>query len=530
MRQPAGSLQARFQTGHLALAAGHQGLHDFDRQLLCRYRSQEVELQHAVFLAQRLEQGFRRVQHEVRLAGVQLGTQPVQQATEYAQRLVDLGTAGGTDGARQAFGPDGHALVMVRAAHDALQGIVVHRFGHAVQAEGKRADVGAQPGHGRFQRRHRMRNPGTEDMMAGNFQRHVALARQFLAHGLQRQLRCIEQAVVQMLRPGQLFVLAFEQPEQDPDHAAGQRPHQQHAQTVEQGVEQRQRGGNRRIKRQGFADTFDQLQHGRQDQQRHDPGQHVEEHMRGRHAPGVGRGLDDGEDGRGGGTDVGTDHHGGGGLQPDRAAGCGGQGQRHGGTGRLHAQGQQEAQPDVNQVTEHGAGAELVEIDICRHAGKGVLQQVDAKEKHAEAGQCQPARTPATLAAGHVHGHADADGRQGKQLDLHLEPDQRYQPAGEGGADIAAENHPDGLRQGQQAGIDEADGGNGDGTGRLHQCSQAGADQQRLGTVAGKAGQNGLERTARQSFQAVGHLPHAQHEQAQSADKAGNHEVKAHHG
>ena len=33
---------------------------------------------------------------------------------------------------------------------------------------------------------------------------------------------------------------------------------------------------------------------------------------------------------------------------------------------------------------------------------------------------------------------ADADGRPGKQLDLHLEPDQRYQPAGEGGADYVA--------------------------------------------------------------------------------------------
>lgn len=74
--------------------------------------------------------------------------------------------------------------------------------------------------------------------------------------------------------------------------------------------------------------------------------------------------------------------------------------------------------------------------------------------------------------------HAAADHRQGKGADLDLEADQGHQPAGHGRAYIAAVDHRDRLPQGEQAGIDKAQGGHGHGAGGLHRSGDQGPRKQ----------------------------------------------------
>lgn len=93
---------------------------------------------------------------------------------------------------------------------------------------------------------------------------------------------------------------------------------------------------------------------------------------------------------------------------------------------------------------------------------------------------------------------------------IKFEPHQRHQPAGYGGAHIAAVNNANGLSQGHETGIDKADDGHGHGTGRLDNGRDQGPRQDAphrclrpLLQDASKGGSGG-------GFEAFGHEMHAE--------------------
>ena len=148
---------------------------------------------------------------------------------------------------------------------------------------------------------------------------------------------------------------------------------------------------------------------------------------------------------------------------------------------------------------------------------------------------------------GHQHGKADEDGadafflltlthiqqnadkckqraeRSGfEHLDqqaVALQTGQTQQPAGDGGAHVAAHDHADGLMQLHDAAVDKADHHNGGSAGTLDHSGDAQAKEKTLEGVIGQLAQDLLQLAAGLLFQCFAHDVHAEQEQGQAAQQ-----------
>jgi hypothetical protein len=100
--------------------------------------------------------------------------------------------------------------------------------------------------------------------------------------------------------------------------------------------------------------------------------------------------------------------------------------------------------------------SQLSTFDIPGEIRDGRLHEVQAEEQDAETEE-NVRFFPCLSLFGEQHRGGDADGCKGEDGDVHLEPQNGDDPAGERRADVGAEDHADGLDQGHQAGIDERD-------------------------------------------------------------------------
>ena len=131
-----------------------------------------------------------------------------------------------------------------------------------------------------------------------------------------------------------------------------------------------------------------------------------------------------------------------------------------------------------------------------------------------------------------VHVEQDADeGQQGaergglEQLDeeaVALQAGKAQNPAGDGGAHVAAHDDADGLVQLHDAAVDETDHHNGGSAGRLDHGGDAEAQEKALERVIGQLAQDLLQLAARLLFQSLAHDVHAEQEQGQAAQERKN--------
>ena len=348
-------------------------------------------------------------------------------------------------------------------------------------------------------------------------QRQLAEMADFAGQGIERQGGHGQHRLVEVTRFCLVFLGTPEAREQKSGEPVGKRPDEEHAEDVEDGVEQRQLGGRRRIQPEQFAHGTEQAEQPGQQQQGDDTGQHVEQNMRCRRALGIRRGANGGEQGRYRGADVGADNHGSRRLDAHQAALRRREGNHQRGRRGLHQHGHQDA--DKNHGDDADRPFPVRQPEIGGGTGEGVLEQVDAKEEHAEASQCRTQCGAPGALAGQAQQHAKADQRQREDVDAELHADQGDQPAGHRRPDVGAEQHPQGLAEGEQAGIDEADGGHRHRARRLHgdrhQCAGGQAAQAGLGGP----GKYPLQRRPGGQLEAVGHQPHAEQEEADTASQ-----------
>ena len=349
---------------------------------------------------------------------------------------------------------------------------------------------------------------------------HAAEPAQFQVQRLDRECRHRRDVPIEVARP-QPFVAWPETRGQGAFHAAGQRPHQSDAEQVEDAVKQRQADGRRRVQPECLLQPVDSADQPRQQQQRDESGDQVEQHVCGGRPSRIRRRAEGGENRRDGGADVGADDAGGR-LRQRQHAGLGeGQHDGEGGAGRLHQHRQHCTGQDECQRRQHAVAAEPGQIETLAAVRERLLHEADADEQHAESGQYLTDRWAPALTTAELQCHADADQRQRGRLDLDLQSNQGHQPAGHRGADVGAEQDPQGLAEGQQPGIDETDRGDRDRRRRLHQGGHQDSGGEASQPGLGGGGQQSAQGRAGRQLEAVGHQCHAQQEQADTAKRQG---------
>lgn len=120
------------------------------------------------------------------------------------------------------------------------------------------------------------------------------------------------------------------------------------------------------------------------------------------------------------------------------------------------------------------------------------------------------------------HGDDAGDGRGAQQLHPAAAPanaGQGNDPAGDAGAQNAAQDHGDGLAELHESGIDKTNHHDGRGRGGLDHRRDQGAQQDPLRPVAGQAVQDHLQLVAGRQIQPVAHERNAVQEQRQSAQQ-----------
>ncbi len=199
-------------------------------------------------------------------------------------------------------------------------------------------------------------------------------------------------------------------------------------------------------------------------------------------------------------------------VEPDGAGVQCRQGGRHGRARGLHHHRHHDAEADQGELPHEGVAGQHRGVEPVTEDRHGGLQVVDADEDQAEAGEGEPGR-PGPAATEQVGQRPGADHRQGEGGNRDLEAEQRDQPAGAGGAQVGAEDHPHGLLEAEDAGADETDGRHGGRRRRLDQGGDGGAGEQGRHPAAGEAGQGPPERVAGDRLEPVGHQDHAEQEQ-----------------
>ncbi len=334
------------------------------------------------------------------------------------------------------------------------------------------------------------------------------------AQGMEREVGNGERVGVEVVRTGELFAAAEKALLEQAQHARRQRHHQHHADQIEHGMEEGNHQGRYRWLFQVGIQPAEQADEHGQEQQRHRAGHEVEDHMCCGEPARIGRGADGRQDGGGDGADIGADQHRAGRLHRHQAALGGGDDDRDDRARGLHQHPEQGADADQDEPAGETGGDEILQRAQAAQGRKTVLEAVDAEEEHAEARQrlSECARTQGA-ATEHQEG-TEADEGHGEDVDLQAQAQSGNQPGVHRRADVGAEEHPQGIAHRQQAGVDEADAGDGDGGGGLHQRG----DQHACGKTAGRGGGAALEQAlqgvAGGQLQALGHHVHADQEQA----------------
>ena len=146
-----------------------------------------------------------------------------------------------------------------------------------------------------------------------------------------------------------------------------------------------------------------------------------------------------------------------------------------------------------------------------------LLKRRQPDQDQREAGDCR-ARRRQPPASDHLEQRADEDDRQRCGGERDPDPERRHQPAGAGGADVGAEHEAQALREGEEPGADQPDGGHGGGARRLHQERDDRAPERAEQRRRRRLFHHLLQGCAGERLEPVGHDRHAEQEQAHSAD------------
>jgi hypothetical protein len=334
---------------------------------------------------------------------------------------------------------------------------------------------------------------------------------QGLAHRLpDGQGRLLEEPIVQVAGPVGIVppLLLRHQRGDHPGRPRGEGQEEGADGHVEEGVGVGDLAGRvERGQRDQVGERADEREHER------DP-QHLERDVGDRHPPGI-RGRAHARGQRGGaGADVGPQHHRERGaerqepLLAERKGEADGRGR--GGHARAQRRADQEAEERVaGQGHQHLAGQLVV-----GEGGEPVVHDLHAEEDEAEAEHHLPQAldqaAPPEEHGGEAHPH-----QQERQL---LDPEGE-ELDGDGGADVGAQDHPERLGKGQQAGGDEADQHQGGGRRRLDDRGHQRARTHRGQPGAGHASEQVAEMAARRALQPLADELHAVEQQSEAPEE-----------
>ena len=227
------------------------------------------------------------------------------------------------------------------------------------------------------------------------------------------------------------------------------------------------------------------------------------------------------ENGRGGGANVRADDRCGCAFKVDDAGHGSSKDQGHGRAGALHDQGEQEPDGQEGDDVEDIAEIEGRQVEGRFYQVKGRLQGLDAEKEDAEAHHRVADVLATAVFTDEGENGSQAYERQGQGLDLHAHTNRGHDPAGDRGADVASEDHAHRLGHGHQPRVDEPDGSHGDGAGGLHQRCDHETGEEAPQWGFGPCPQDVAQGGARGVAQTVGHQPHADQEEAESAEDSG---------
>ena len=235
---------------------------------------------------------------------------------------------------------------------------------------------------------------------------------------------------------------------------------------------------------------------------------------------GVFGGANGGEDGGDAGADVLAHDDGDGGAVGDLA----GAGQRlqdtDGGRTGLNDGGQNRA----GQAAQDGileGDKQLLECGNILKAGDGAGHGFHAEHQRGKTQQDQTGVFLLAVLEEHVVDDANQRQDRGKggglqQLDEDVaafDAAEAEDPGGDGGADVSAHDDVDGLTQGQQAGVDEADHHDGGGGGTLNDGGDGKTGQEAHGLVGGQLTEQNPETVTGPALQGLAHEVHAKQKQ-----------------
>ena len=182
----------------------------------------------------------------------------------------------------------------------------------------------------------------------------------------------------------------------------------------------------------------------------------------------------------------------------------------------------QHAQHRVFEQDEH-----LLEGGDVPQAGNGAGHGLHAVHQGGEAQQDHPCVLFFRVLDKHIEDDPDkgqhrCEGgglQQPDQQVAAVDPREAQQPCRDGGADVGPHDHVDGLLQGHQAGIDEANHHHRGGGGALDDRGDAQSRQQSGQLSGGQLFQQDAEPSSCPALQGLPHDAHAEQEQAQAAQQ-----------
>ena len=354
----------------------------------------------------------------------------------------------------------------------------------------------------------------------GGFQSGNGGLRHFGSHGaaaLQRQRRGSEKALVD-LGKGIRGVPVGHQTMGKPLQQAGHGQQQHGAENVERRVNHgnaEKRGGC--IQQDGPEQSPDQAKH----HQPHGGADHIEGQVHQGGPPGILIGAHGGEHRGDTGADILAHDNGDGRPKTDLTSRSQGLQNTDGGgagldNGSQHGAGQH-TQHRVLESNHH-----LPELGHLPQAGNSGGHTLHAEHQGGKAQENQAGILPPGVLAEHIKDNADQRQHRGEGAGLQkgnekvaaVNPRKTQYPGGDGGADIGAHNHIDGLLQCHQAGIDKAHHHNRGGRGALNNRSDPQTRQQTGQLVGGQLTQQIPQPVAGPALQCLPHHIHAEKEKA----------------
>ena len=239
-------------------------------------------------------------------------------------------------------------------------------------------------------------------------------------------------------------------------------------------------------------------------------------------SPGRHGAADGGELGGDRGADVLTHDQSDSGVNGDRPCGSQGDGNAQHGGAALHDHGHDAADGDATQQAQQRLRIqqqhEVHEALMGSQGFEGVAHDLQAeKDKTQSDKNLGYGGDPLVLGKKH---RKDAESDQQQAIFTHLDCED---PAGDGGADIGAEDNPYGLAQLHEPGIGQADDHDGGDGGRLYKGRDGQADDHRQDAVGSQGGDRFADEAAGEHLQAVGEIFHPEDENSEAAqDRVGH--------